>query len=114
MTRTAANLWCPHCEEIHPCYSVNPSQVGQTGGRRFYKIKAKDVNFFRRFRECTNCEQYFETSEVEARFLDELVNLREALSDIKANAAAYETDAKKAAAKLTQLSKSLAVLKALK
>jgi len=92
---------------------VNPSQVGETGGRRFYKTQAADVHFFRRFRECTNCEEHFETSEVEARFLDELVALREALSDIKANAAAYEADAKKAAEKLRKLGKSLAVLKAL-
>ena len=114
MTRTAAKLWCPHCEEIHPCYSVNPSDVGESGGRRFYKSDAADVNFFRRFRNCTNCDEHFETSEVEARFLDELVQLREALADIKANAAAYEQDAKKASDKLKKLSKSLAVLKALK
>jgi len=114
MTRTPAKLWCPHCEDIHPCYSVNPSQVGETGGRRFYKVHATDVNFFRRFRQCTNCCGDFETAEVEARFLDELVELREALADIKANAAAYETDAKTAANTLKKLGKSLAVLKALK
>ena len=114
MTRTAAKLWCPHCEEIHPCYSVNPSEVGESGGRRFYREDADDVNFFRRFRMCTSCDQYFETSEVEARFLDELVQLRESLADIKANAAAYEHDAEKASQTLRNLSKSLAVMKALK
>ena len=114
MTRSAAKLWCPHYEEINPCYSVTPSQVGEASGRRFYKTQAEDVNFFRRFRECTNCAEHFETSEVEARFLDELVELRRALSDIKANAAAYEADAKQAEEKLKKLSSSLAVLKALK
>ena len=114
MTRTAAKLWCPNCGEVHPCYSVNPSDVGEGSGRRFYREDADDVHFFRRFRDCTNCGQHFETSEVEAHFLDELVQLREALADIKANAAAYEQDAKKAAEKLKKLSKSLAVLKALK
>ena len=113
MTRTAAQIWCPNCKEIHPCYSVNASDVGETGGRRFFKSEANDVNFFRRFRQCTNCDEHFETSEVEARFLDELVQLRRALADIKANAAAYELDAKKASEKLKKLSKSLAVLKAL-
>jgi DNA replicative helicase MCM subunit Mcm2 (Cdc46/Mcm family) len=107
-------MWCPHCKDIQPCYSVTPSQVGETGGRRFYKTQADDVNFYRRFRECTHCGQSFETSEVEARFLDELVELREALADIKANAAAYEADAKKAAETLKKLGKSLGVLKALK
>lgn len=72
------------------------------------------MNFFRRFRQCTNCNEHFETSEVEAKFLDELVELRHALADIKANAAAYEADAKKAADRLKKLSKSLAVLRALK
>lgn len=114
MTRTPAKLWCPHCEDIQPCYSVNPSQVGEAGGRRFFKKDATDVNFFRRFRECTNCGEHFETSEVESRFLDELVELREALADIKVNAAAYEADAKKAGNTLKKLGKSLAVLKALK
>ena len=114
MTRTAAKLWCPHCEEIHPCYSVNPSDVGESGGRTFYRTDADDVNFFRRFRSCTHCEEHFETSEVEAKFLDELVELRQALADIKANAAAYEADATKAAEGLKKLSKSLAVLRALK
>lgn len=114
MTRTAAKLWCPHCEEIYPCYSVNPSDVGESGGRRFYKSEADDVNFFRRFRQCTNCDEHFETSEVEAKFLDELVKLRYALADIKANAAAYEADAKKAADRLKKLSNSLSVLRALK
>lgn len=113
MTRTAAQVWCPKCEAIHPCYSVNPSQVGEAGGRRFFRTDATDVHFFRRFRECTNCAEHFETSEVEARFLDELVELREALADIKANAAAYEADAKRAANTLKKLGKSLAVLKAL-
>ena len=50
----------------------------------------------------------------EAKFLDELVELRQALADIKANAAAYEADATKAAEGLKKLSKSLAVLRALK
>lgn len=114
MTRTAAKLWCPICEDVHPCYSVNFSEVGREGGRRFYKEDATDIQFFRRARQCTECGEDFETSEVEARFLDELVDLRAALADIKANAAAYEADAKKAADKLKKLSKSLAVLKAIK
>lgn len=74
---------------------------------------ATDVHFFRRFRRCVECGEEFETSEVEAHFLTELVKLRSALADIKASAAAYEADAKKAAEKLRKLSKSLAVLKAL-
>lgn len=74
---------------------------------------AEDVNFFRRFRVCEECDQHFETREVESKFLSELVELRAALKDIKENAAAYEADANRAAVKLRRLSNSLAVLKAL-
>src|SRR4051812_10648424 len=113
MGRSAAGLWCPHCEEYHPCRSVNPSELFEKSGRRFEMTEASDVKFFRRFRICENCDEHFETSEVETHFLSELVKLRNALKDIKDNAVAYEADANKAAARLKKLSKSLALLKAL-
>lgn len=113
MSRSAAKLWCPNCADIHPCRSVSPSYVGEDSGNRFYREDAEDVRYFRRFRECTNCGDHFETSEVEAKFLDELITLRSALADLKRNASDYEADAKKAASKLRRLGKSLAVLKVL-
>ena len=63
---------------------------------------------------CESCDEHFETSEVEAKFLHEVVELRKGLKDIKENAAAYEENARGAAAKLNKLSRSLAVLKALR
>jgi len=113
MARSAAQLWCPRCKEVHPCHSMNPSEIGETGGRRFSMIGADDVEFVRRFRRCDECGEDFETAEVETRFLDELVKLRSALADLKTNAAAYQVDADKAASQLKKLSKSLAVLRAL-
>jgi hypothetical protein len=107
-------MWCPHCKGIHPCYSRNPSEVGESGGHRFEMIDADDVQYFRRFRECQNCFNVFETSEVNSHFLDELVELRHALSEIRNNAVAYEADAKAAARGLKKLSKSLSKLRALK
>lgn len=73
----------------------------------------EDVHLFRRFRRCAVCEVWFETAEVEEKFLRELIELRMALADIKLNAAEYQLDARKAAEKLRRLSKSLAVLEAL-
>jgi len=47
-------------------------------------------------------------------FVSELAALRDALKDIKENADEYEADAKKSAAALKKLSKSIKVLKAIK
>ena len=47
-------------------------------------------------------------------FIDELVELRNALGDIKANAESYIKESDKAAKSLAKLSEALSVLRALK
>lgn len=113
MMRSATKLWCPTCEEVNPCYSINSSEVDARSGHRFYKEGHEDVQFFRRFRQCEVCSNTFETAEAEGKFLAELVELRSVLADLKANANAYALDAKKAAEGLKKLSRSLQMLKAL-
>jgi hypothetical protein len=54
------------------------------------------------------------SAELPEDFLDELVELRNALRDIKANAEAYMDEAERASAGLAKLTKSLSVLRALR
>ena len=114
MGRSPAKMYCTTCEDITPCRSVNFSEFGLENDRRFYKVDHSDIQWFRRLRVCDDCASDFVTAEVDERFLDELVKLREALCDIRENALEYEADAKKAAATLSKLTSSLKLLKALK
>lgn len=54
------------------------------------------------------------TTEVEIEFLEELMQLRHALGDIKKNAERYTKEASAAGKSLTKLTKSLGLLKALR
>ncbi len=53
------------------------------------------------------CEHEFVTAEIQEEFLEELVNLRNALSDIKENAEAYIKESSKASRSLEKLSNAL-------
>lgn len=116
MTRSAATIWCPSCEEYSPCRSLSSSEAAEferRRGPRFYKVDHEDIQFFLRFRRCGKCDEEFQTAEVEMKFLDELVKLRTALAGIKIHATSYEEDAKNVAQKLNGLGEWLAIVKAL-
>lgn len=114
MGRTPARQWCGCCEAIQPCRSVNPTEYGEDSARRFYDEDHPDLRWFRRVRVCDICGYDFRTIEIEEKYLEELTELRDALADIKGNAAIFEQDIKTTAATLRKLSKSLKVLRALK
>lgn len=82
-------------------------------GQRVYRADHSDIQWFRRGRECLTCSNQFITAEVDEDFLDELVQLRKALGNIKVNALKYIQQANKASATLSKLADSLDVLKAL-
>ena len=105
--------WCPDCGKITVCRAVNPSELGYEAGQRWYKTDHTDVRWFRRGLICNECESEWLTAEIQEDFLDELIQLREALKDIKVNAEHYIKDSNKASATLKKLSKSLGVLRAL-
>jgi hypothetical protein len=107
-------MYCPYCEDITVCKGLGPSQVGKESGQRWYRADHPDIQWFRRGRLCKDCGNKFITAEVDEDFLDELVELRNALSDIKRNAEQYATESASASKSLDRLSKSLAVLRALK
>ena len=74
----------------------------------------KHDQWFRRARRCLHCEYQFLTAEVDEHFIDELVQPRNPLADIKVNAERYVTESKSAEGALSALTKSLGVLRALR
>lgn len=106
--------WCPSCEETRVCAAVNPSQLGEMSGQRWYKPEHSDIQWFRRGLVCQSCSLEWLSAEVPEKFLDELVELRNALRDIKLNAEVYIKESAKASKSLGRLSESLSVLRALK
>ena len=90
--------------------TYNPSDYGQ---RKYYSTH-NDIQFFQRGRECLSCRHEFVSAEVDLQFLEELVELRGALSEIKGNAEAFVKQSVAASVSLKKLSNSLGVLRALK
>jgi hypothetical protein len=105
--------WCPKCLDITVCKAVNPSTLGVPSGQRMHFEHHVDINFFRRGLICLACDYEFITAEVDEKFLDELVELRKALSVIKSNAEEYIDESNAASKSLAKLSDSLNVLRAL-
>lgn len=72
-----------------------------------------DIAFFQRGRKCVTCEHHFVTTEVEIEFLEELMELRLALGDLKQNATLYARQSKEASKSLRELNRSLQQLRTL-
>lgn len=107
-------MHCPSCKKITVCAAIPLTQMGHEHGQRWYRTDHEDINWFRRGRMCSKCFSKFVTSEIDESFITELVELRDALSNIKQHAEKYCKEAEQAAVTLKELSESLDVLKALK
>ena len=115
--RGGTQMWCPQCKEDQVCKKIAAAKV--TGDPQDYTqslhyIAHQDVNFFQRGRLCLACGYTFVTTECAEQLLLELMQLRNALSDVRSNAESYILESKKASESLAELHKSLSVLKALK
>lgn len=109
-------MWCPNCKSITTCKAIPGASVTYSAGdyaQRWHHNTHSDLNWFQRGRECLVCEHTFLTGEMNLQYLFELAELRDALTEIKANAEAYAAESKKAAGSLNKLSESLKVLRAL-
>jgi ribosomal protein L7/L12 len=106
-------MWCPHCREITVCAAVDPASFGNPSGQRWQRTDHTDIQWFRRGRVCQTCGHGFLTAEANEQFIGELVELRDALREIKANAEAYVAESSAAAGALSRLTASLNVLRAL-
>jgi hypothetical protein len=99
---------------VQVCAAVNPSSLGESSGQRWYRKDHTDIQWFRRGLVCKECGDEWLTAELPEGFLDELVELRDALKEIKQNAEMYVKESDKASVSLRKLSSSLSVLRALK
>jgi hypothetical protein len=113
-TQGGTQKWCPNCREIQICTAVTTSQLGCASGQRWCRSDYSDIQWFRRCLVCACCGHKWLSAELPEKFLDELVELRNALRDIKENAEAYVDEAERASARLTKLTESLSVLRALR
>lgn len=117
VTKGGTDMWCPGCKGIATCKAVPAAQVTYDAsdyGQRKYYTTHSDIQFFQRGRECLSCGHEFVSAEVDLAFLEELIELRNALSSIKGNAEAYVKESSAASESLAKLSESLEVLRALK
>lgn len=105
--------WCPKCKAIRIIKAVSPSSLGARSGQRLYRTDHEDIRFFRRGQECQTCLHDWLSAEVPERFINELVELRDALRYIKKDAEAYYKESQIAANSLAKLSKYLSDLSSL-
>ena len=113
MSEGGTKMHCPFCSEIQECKAVPASTIGLESAQRWGRTDHTDIQWFRRVRKCLECEEIFVTAEIDQDFLDELVQLRSALGDIKLNAEQYLEESTAASNSLQKLAISLSVLKAL-
>jgi hypothetical protein len=116
-SKGGTDMWCPSCKSITTCKAVPAAQVTYNPAdyaQRKYYTSHSDIQFFQRGRECLSCGNGFVSAEVDLDFLEELVELRNALAAIKENAEAYVKESAAASKSLSKLSESLSVLRALK
>ena len=113
VSQGGTQIWCPKCGKVTVCAAVNPSQLGEESGQRWYRTSHVDVNWFRRGRICQVCNHSFLTAELDEEFVDELVELRDSLASIRASAETYIGQSQAAALTLQKLSSSIEVLRAL-
>lgn len=114
--RGGAQIWCSKCRSITACKGVEPKEIKKylKRGRRWYMKEHEDVHWFQRGRICQSCGHGFITSEVNREFLDELIELRDALGEIKKNTEEYIEKSKEASLSLEELNSSFNKLKAMK
>lgn len=108
------DMYCRGCDRITPCKGVLASQVTHDSSDRAQRQAYDGIEFFQRGRICLECGHKFVSVEVEWAFLEELVELRDALGPIKGNAESYIMESASASSSLAKLSESLGVLRALK
>lgn len=107
-------MYCPACEVTRVCRAISPTELGYSSSRTWHMSGNDDVQWFRRGRQCLHCGESFVTSEVREAFLEELVELRSALVDLKQHAEEYVQASGQARDALEELTDSLEVLRALK
>lgn len=108
-------MYCPHCKKDTVCASRPLSAFRDYGtGQHWEHKQHRDLQWFRRGRICLTCHLEFVTAEVSEAFIDELVELRDALAAIKTSVTTFSTQSKLTTKALKSLDDTLTTLKALR
>ncbi len=70
-------FYCPRCERLRPTRVLTPTAVGQPSAQRWFDEDHRDIQWYRRCRECQLCGLKFLTAEIEEFLLEELAQLRD-------------------------------------
>ncbi|MBP2455140.1 hypothetical protein [Mycolicibacterium lutetiense] len=113
MAKHGPQKWCPKCETWRVIEAVKLTELGEEYHQRI-ELRHENIRYFRRGQQCQTCYHCWLSAEVPERLIDELVERRIALRDIKKNAEAFSKESEIAAESLARLSKSLSDLTELK
>jgi hypothetical protein len=70
------SMFCPSCEKVRSCESVNYEEFSKGKFRRFYSSEVDKVHWFARARKCRTCFYVFETVEVSRKILSEFLLMK--------------------------------------
>jgi transcriptional regulator NrdR family protein len=74
MPEGGTHMYCSYCEKITECAATPLTELKKPSNQ---KKKYKDINWFRRGRECLVCGETFITGELNESFIEELKILRD-------------------------------------
>ena len=86
-------LYCPNCKRYQIVRVSNSYDSKAWTGDHNHKLYFKenpDITWHRRVRQCSVCDQQFSTAEIEERYLDELVQLRKSVVQLRSRLERYE------------------------
>ena len=112
VSKGATQLYCASCDEVQVCWAVPTTDLGHESEQRWYSLQYTDVQWLPEESECQECADTWLTSQIREHLLRELIELRDALGDLKQSAVKCMAASQSASAALGGLTESLAALRA--
>ncbi len=76
MATGGPNMWCPNCKKVTNCKAMPLYKFGKSSSRNWRINSNSDIIWFRRIRQCQECNESFTSAETEEALLSELFELR--------------------------------------
>jgi transcriptional regulator NrdR family protein len=80
-TKGGTEMHCPFCKQVSVCKGLPISEIEPADPTPRQEIDG--IKYFKRYRQCLNCDVHFETAEVSQSLIFELYALRKLVSDLK-------------------------------
>lgn len=94
-------MWCATCKRVRVCAAVYATDHAR--GHLLVSTAHGDVNYRVRMRECLSCFSTWETCEIPRTLVEELMELRDVLGDLRPIVNAMHSDAAKLAYRIRQV-----------